>query len=386
MSPARRAALALVVAVALLAAGCTSSSDSSGSPTSSASGAASAFVPSTPASAAGDVVSAEPYSDLFGASTIKAYRVSYLSGGKTVTGAVLAPLGDPPATGWPVIAWDHGTTGLADSCAPSRTKDLGGVAVGLVPVVQSGYVVAATDYPGLGSDGVHPYLNGASEGGATIDIVRAARQLVPGASTRWLAFGHSQGGHAALFAGQLAATQGSGLELVGVVALAPASQLPLFTAAVGTPAQTFLAMVIAGLVATDPSVSYDDLLGPEAAAKADVFDSACAKDLGRAFNTVNPLLAPGAATKPVLVDYLAANDPGHQPINVPVLIAQGDADTTVLPSLTRTLVDNMCAQGDTVELHTYPGADHTSVIFSSLSDARAFIAARLAGAAASSTC
>ena len=39
------------------------------------------------------------------------------------TGVVLVPSGEPPAGGWPVIAWAHGTAGVARVCAPSLMKD-----------------------------------------------------------------------------------------------------------------------------------------------------------------------------------------------------------------------------------------------------------------------
>lgn len=303
-----------------------------------------------------------------------------------MSGAVLAPKGVAPAGGWPIIAWDHGTIGLADRCAPSRSADLGGYALGLVLLVQSGYVVAATDYPGLGTPGQHPYLDGPSEGHAAIDIVHAARELVAGASTTWFSVGHSQGGQASLFAGELAATDGAGLDLAGVVAIAPASQLPLFTKAVGTSAQAFLAMIAAGVVATDPTVKLSDLLSSEALAKADVLDTSCNAELGKAFGAIDPLLAPGAATNPALVAYLARSDPGHRKTAAPVLVVQGEADTTVLPVLTTTLVSTMCAVGDTVELRTYPSAGHGDVVIRALGDIRAFLEARLAGDPATSTC
>src|SRR5690606_3805138 len=36
-----------------------------------------------------------------------------------VSGALFLPAGEPPAGGWPLLAWAHGTTGVADICAPS---------------------------------------------------------------------------------------------------------------------------------------------------------------------------------------------------------------------------------------------------------------------------
>lgn len=36
-----------------------------------------------------------------------------------VSGAVFLPAGTPPQGGWPIVAWAHGTMGMADVCAPS---------------------------------------------------------------------------------------------------------------------------------------------------------------------------------------------------------------------------------------------------------------------------
>jgi hypothetical protein len=64
-------------------------------------------------------------------------------------------------------------------------------------------VVAATDYEGLDTPGVHPYLVGLSEGRGVLDAARVTRYFTRINSTT-LIFGHSEGGQAALFAGELA--------------------------------------------------------------------------------------------------------------------------------------------------------------------------------------
>jgi alpha-beta hydrolase superfamily lysophospholipase len=79
--------------------------------------------------------------------------------------------------------------------------DLAGTIWGLAEMMARGYVVVATDHPGLGTPGMHPYLIGVSEGRAVLDSVRAARDLPDaGASNRFVVWGHSQGGHASLYA------------------------------------------------------------------------------------------------------------------------------------------------------------------------------------------
>ena len=130
------------------------------------------------------------------------------------------------------MSWAHGTTGIADVCAPSRNpkgpytfyaaKQFGAW-------LKAGYAVANTDYEGLGTPGIHPYLVGRSEGRGVVDIVRAARQLDGRLSRRYVIAGHSQGGHAALFAAALAPHWAPDLRLRGVAAFAPASHLGLLS-------------------------------------------------------------------------------------------------------------------------------------------------------------
>ena len=133
------------------------------------------------------------------------------------------PKTKPPKGGWPVISYAHGTTGVSDECAPSRDSatNLAHPYISYIyPVldawVKKGYAVMRTDYQGLGTPGVHPFLIGAAEGRGVIDIVRAARQLNAKVGKRWISAGHSQGGHAALFAGAAGAPWAPELKLRGV--------------------------------------------------------------------------------------------------------------------------------------------------------------------------
>jgi pimeloyl-ACP methyl ester carboxylesterase len=67
----------------------------------------------------------------------------------------------------------------------------------------------------------HPYLVGVSEGCAVLDSVRAARQLPEAAvGGRFVVWGHSQGGQAALFTGLIAKDYAPELPLVGVAGAA----------------------------------------------------------------------------------------------------------------------------------------------------------------------
>src|SRR5258708_36097966 len=49
------------------------------------------------------------------------YRSTGINGTPVAeSGAVAIPKGKPPKGGWPVVTWAHGTTGIADQCAPTR--------------------------------------------------------------------------------------------------------------------------------------------------------------------------------------------------------------------------------------------------------------------------
>ncbi|GIK42237.1 MAG: hypothetical protein BroJett011_60700 [Chloroflexota bacterium] len=132
-----------------------------------------------------------------------AWRVMYLSTGMNgepiaVSGTVVAPKAASPAPR-PVIAWSHGTVGVLPQCGVSHTPDPYKQTPVVELMVGQGFVVVATDYSGLGTPGVHPYLVGNISAYSILDSVRAARQLDVNAGDRFVVWGASQGGQAALW-------------------------------------------------------------------------------------------------------------------------------------------------------------------------------------------
>ncbi|MFA9401082.1 MAG: alpha/beta fold hydrolase, partial [Acidobacteriota bacterium] len=163
-----------------------------------------------------------------------AYSSKSITGKKVaVTGSMAIPKGKTPKGGWPVVTYAHGTTGIADICAPSRNTPNGPandyivyVDPGLNTLLEEGYAVLRTDYEGLGTRGIHPFLIGKAEGRSVLDIVRAARDYKKGlVSKKFAIAGHSQGGHAALFAAGLAKKWVPDLKPRGTIAWAPASHM-----------------------------------------------------------------------------------------------------------------------------------------------------------------
>lgn len=306
---------------------------------------------------------------------------------RATTGIVTFPQATPPDAGWPVVSYAHGTAGMAPRCAPSRD----GLAA---PGWGVEGVWAATDYVGLGPLGeVHPYLSKAAEGNAVIDIVRAAAQVPgSGAGARWVAVGHSQGGHAALAAHELSTGRAPGLELVATVAVAPAVGIEVDYGIDG-PLMTVLTMMqIHGAQSEHDGIDLARYLSPDAMAATEVFDTGCVDEI--AFELVSSVVAGSGNTgsgdtAPFVVDpwrtppaasVLRANQVGTRAVTgVPVLLVSGSLDATVLPERVDALFGRLCSLGQQTVMSRVPGADHGSVIPAAAHDVADFLDAALAG-------
>lgn len=307
-----------------------------------------------------------------------------------LSGVVVAPDGPAPKGGRPIVAWAHGTTGLGDSCAPSKADD----AVSRIPFVSqllaAGYVVAATDYQGLGTPGVHPYLVGESEGRAVLDTARVARRLPTGAGNRVLIGGHSQGGHAALFASEIASKYAPDLKVLGTAAGSPVTDVQqFFDLAASSPFTAgFLVMGAQGYLVAYPELAKAPLLTESAAARASVAVDRCATDAIVAFAGD----APGSlfTSDPNQIarwrEKLQLNSPGNRRSVAPIFVWQGGADTLTPSTLVAQYAPKACAQGSTVEYREYGGANHGSVVAAAQNDVLAFFAARLTGVKPQSSC
>jgi pimeloyl-ACP methyl ester carboxylesterase len=294
----------------------------------------------------------------------------------------------------PVIAWAHGTTGLGDQCAPSH-QFVGGFAseVAIIAIAGSmGAIFVGTDYEGLGTPGEHPYLLGQSEGRNVLDAVRAARQL-DGAGvdpeSRVVIWGHSQGGGAAAFAGELAPIYAPDLHVVGTIAGAPAGELPLIASqAREGEGLGFELMLDSGLLAAYPDLSADAVLTARGLAEIDAIRTMCIGDIMNAVSAgpARRYLKADPTSDPAWEQRLEENNPGRVDTSVPLFIYHGDADTTVPPIISQLMFRSYCALGVTAQRTVYPGKDHISVIAAALGDIEAWAADRIAGEPAPSNC
>ncbi len=240
-------------------------------------------------------------------------------------GVIIAPT-EPGVR--PVLTLAHGTTGLGDHCAPSRLN----LDSHADEAIANGWVYVATDYEGLGIPGVHPWLVGASEGHGVLDIVRAARQVVPAEVTTdspVMIFGHSQDGGAALFAAEQAATYAPELHVVGTVAAAPAGDLDTVAPVVLAAAPGFGLMFFEGFHTAYPQLPLDAVLNADGQKLLEQVATTCADEAFRISFDMDEIAAKNPLDDPQWKAAIDANTAGSVVPSAPILMVQGDADTIV---------------------------------------------------------
>lgn len=328
---------------------------------------------------------------LAGVSIDNGYRVltiEYATGERSSTATVTLPIDlvdDAPADGFPVVVNAHGTIGLDDACRISGTISGTGLA-GLFG--GRGAIGVAPDYPGLGTEGLHPYLDARSEGESVLDGIRAALLLARHegvlASGRSAVVGLSQGGHAVLSAAALHASYAPELDVRAFAATAPAS--------------VYEEQWRPGVEIAGPHLSMFALLAYSWAAESGVDDQDIwAAGLSPAIDalvtsrcewspsfTGEPLLGDGVSDEPAEVfspAFLDAFSSGSWTAfafmgerfarnrvvpfaqTAPMRIWQGSNDVVVLPAMTQDLVTDLRAGGMDVELTLVPGGTHIDTAF-----------------------
>ncbi|MFZ1362563.1 MAG: lipase family protein [Candidatus Nanopelagicales bacterium] len=314
-----------------------------------------------PAGKPGDIIRQEKFETPNVPDNAEMYRVLYRTedqnGKPRVSGAfIVIPKAEAPAGGRKVLAWAHGTTGMGDACAPSRTKDPINIIPWVNEAIDRGYVVTATDYAGLGTEGPQMYLIGQDEARDVVNSVRMARNF-PGshANKTYGVFGHSQGGHSSLWTGHVGPEYAPELDLVGVAAAAPAGELiPL----VDGQWNQMAAWVIGPEVLISFKERYPDLptdgivtdagmKGYESMAETCINDAAIEamidEKLGRKFFASNPMdnpvwrkVAEEQSTKPL-------------PKKMPAMMLQSVNDGVVLPSSNSILQTTWCKAGSELQ-------------------------------------
>ncbi|MBI1359028.1 MAG: alpha/beta fold hydrolase [Alphaproteobacteria bacterium] len=328
------------------------------------------------------------------ASAGSAQRIIYSStnglDGKTpimVSGAVFLPKGQKPADGWPVIAWAHGTVGVADICAPSYNPRSDRDAKYLNHWLDQGYAVVASDYQGLGVPGGHPYLATRPEAYSVLDAVRAAEGFSKyGLSKKVVLVGQSQGGGAAFATATEAAAYAPELDIRGTVATGTpyftADQAPVVrdpNAVEGVFAYTLYIMHLAAQA--DPSFKPDDILTDAAKPTFELTRTAC---LGAVEHSIiDSSLSQAAAfeTDPteVMSKFYKLMAYSNLKPKGPVFMGTGGKDHDVPPAGQERLFQDACKAGAVIDHHVYADLDHSGTVNGSLPDSTPFVERAFAG-------
>ncbi|MCT9977974.1 alpha/beta fold hydrolase [Acinetobacter sp. I-MWF] len=338
---------------------------------------------------------------------VMTYKMKGIKGQETqATALVFTPKTVPPAGGWPIVVWAHGTTGVGDECAPSRNALItNSILTGedrsiynmIDSFVKEGYVVVAPDYEGLGEPSgkeIHPFLNLKSEAYSITDAVVATKSWLGNkVSNKWAILGHSQGGHAALGAAQYAAR--ANMDYRGAVATAPANNLELIenlsemALANNKNVQTqingymvldtltaYMAAGMKSVYPTEPVYSIVFKSPTDKIAEQAEGERQCIESMAFGFRI--PMISYSRKNKGSLVGYPRKNEgytqhpivrqfldkdspPLQTVVKTPIIIYQGGKDVIVLPQATDALVAQARALTTKIDYRTDPTWDHSSV-------------------------
>lgn len=322
------------------------------------------------------------------------YRTVSSDGVPRVSGAmILVPTAKAPAQGRKVVAWAHPTLGMGDACAPSRAADTL-LDMGFAQeMINNGWVITATDYAGVGTEGVGRYLVGADEANDVAYSVAMAHEF-PGAETSktWAVYGHSQGGHSALWTGELGDKILPSFNLVGTVAVAPAAELvPLIAQQWDKPAQWSIGPdFIVGWSNKYPDLPLNGVLTEQGSANYEKLSQDCIVEaaleghtramFGQSLFTNNPL------ENPAWLRTAKEQTPPPMRASMPTFIVQGTGDTLVLPNTQALLNQEWCQAGSQLSMLWLDGASHLSAQSLSGTAVSQYLQARFDGREATSTC
>jgi pimeloyl-ACP methyl ester carboxylesterase len=307
----------------------------------------------------------------------------------TVSGAYFLPKGTPPSGGWPLLAWAHGTTGVADTCAPSWNPRSERDATYLNTWLQQGYAVVATDYQGLGTPGPHPYLAVQPEAYSVLDSVRAVLKGLPNIANRIVLIGQSQGGGAVFATAGIAPAYAPELSIRGSVAtgvplLDPSmlrSQPPPSPQDKADPTVAYSLYIGLLVQQGNPGLTADELVTERALPLLEEARTTCVGKLFRDVTTAG--LNRGNALKPGYRAAFASVLPMMQyttmRLSQPLFVGTGEQDHDVPPATQVALVRNACAVGSVVEAHLYAGLNHSATVNASLKDSVPFVRKLMAG-------
>lgn len=318
------------------------------------------------------------------------YRIQYPStdgvkgeGSRIDTAAVFLPKGPTPPGGWPIVAWTHGTTGIAYDCAPSLNPRTPRDSQYLNTWLSLGYAIVAPDYAGQGSKGLHHYLNARAEAWSTLDSIKAAEKVFP-LKNDVIIVGQSQGAHAAFATAGYQTEYAPELKINGTVLTgtpyfndhtSAASILSSAQTSKGDPKIPYIFYIFLSEAAKNPQLKAEDYFQKKALPLLARADKLCITPLTE--EVMKQELNAENSLKPAVQNLLATAKNSLQyptlKIDSPVFIGIGEADINVPTAMQKQFAEDVKAAGTPAEVHFYPGLDHSGAVNPSLRDSVPFV-------------
>lgn len=317
------------------------------------------------------------------------------SGVLPVSGTLYLPKGEPPRGGWPIVAWAHGTLGVADACAPSWALHRPRDATYLNRWLQQGFAVVATDYQGLGGPGPHPYLFWEAEGRSVLDSVRAALAANPGRLANEIVItGQSQGSGSSLGASRIAATYAPELKLRATVATGVLSAFPQgpyklqsTMSGPGAPARYTMLRLVGGTI-IEGGPTAESLVHERAKPLLKMARETCVDEM-RGFERQQQLDVTNAfAVEPGRLAAVLLPSTEMTPVKLPapVFLGTGLADRTIPPRRQYAAAAALCSAGNPLVWQTYAGITHNGIVNAAFDDELRFVRRAFAGDATQTNC
>jgi hypothetical protein len=343
-----------------------------------------------PAGKAGDLIRSEPFDEYDLPPGMSAVRILYHSRSATgadvaTSGVVLVPDETPPPGGWPVIAWAHGSTGVARTCAPSLMRNLHHGPF-LSMYVNLGYAVVATDYTGLGTSFRNASSDIPSNAADVVYSVPASRAAVPQLGAKWIAMGENEGALAVLGVAELEKDIRDSNYLGGVAISAAPEAKDVYERVVHGSAADELIFLAYGIKTVYPQFQVKDMLTEKALPLYEEIEQACSGTGSSPEVSAAAALRAGWEQNEFVKQFFERNTLGQKPAYGPLLVVSGEADSAMPATPTAKIVARMCKQGDRIQLEKYPEVDAGSVVGDSVRDQIAWIQGRFAGRTSPSNC
>lgn len=298
----------------------------------------------------------------------RAWRVLYTTtdaAGQVTIASALFCLPKIQEDSYNLLVYCHQATGIERRCAPSVHDNPALALAGLRQAMQKGWAYLAPDYPGLGAEGIHPFLIGEPTATSVLDAIRAIQTTtVAQINNKTVIWGYSQGGHAAAWAAGVQPSYAPELALDGIILGSPAlDPAELFQASEDSPISLVIWALSAVAWSRLTGISLQGAIKPESLAAvretakhcfigAEAIVGLAATDaMGGKPHLINPLHVEPFAT-------MLQENRAPTKLSLPVLVVQGGKDITVPPAQSKLMIAEMQSYGTETTYIEHDRFDH----------------------------